>query len=207
MTYNETDRVIALAAILQACSQVEQVAKKGTVTPATMETAIKSIFVTDPDNAEEIYGGAGNLTDGLRMLRALLERDPDVVRSDAVRYALTLIHIERKVRTNNTMLGTISEGISRARHQLNHFDYLHENLIANLAGVYLDTVSTMKTRIQVTGDLRYLQSATNANKIRASLLAGLRSAILWRQVGGRRWNLVFSRSAMLSATNRLLRGG
>ena len=197
---------MALAGILQASSQVEQVAKKGTATTATIETAIKSIFVTDPKSVEEVYGDVHNLHTGLRMLRSLLERDPEIVRSDAMRYTLTMIHIESKVRNNQTMMANIGAGINRARIQLNHFDLMHENILANLAGVYLDTVSTMKTRIQVTGDLRHLQNPTCTNKIRTALLAALRSTILWRQVGGRRWHLVFSRASMLAETDRLLKG-
>ena len=207
VNYNETDRIMALASILQASSQVEQVAQKGTSNATIMETAIKSIFITDPKNVEEVYGSVHNLHTGLRMLRSLLERDPGVVRSDAVRYMLTLIHIERKVRRDQKMMTNIGAGIKRARIQLNHFDILHENLMANLAGIYLDTVSTMKTRIQVTGDLRNLQNPICTNKIRTALLAGLRSAILWRQVGGRRWHLVFSRASMLAEIDRLLKSG
>ncbi|CAM3528993.1 high frequency lysogenization protein HflD [Parendozoicomonas haliclonae] len=197
---------MALAGLFQACSLVEQVAKNGTTSEETLETAIKSIFVTDPQNVAEVYGDVYSLHNGLRLVRGLLERDPEVVRSDAVRYALTLIHLEKKVRNNRAMMSAIGEGINRARGQLNHFGHTHENLIANLAGVYLDTVSTLKTRVQVTGDLRNLQNAACANKIRACLMAGLRSAILWRQVGGRRWNLVFSRKAMLNECNSLLKG-
>ncbi len=207
MTHKETDRVMALAGLFQACSLVEQVAHKGTIPEETLSTAIKSIFVTDPQSVTDVYGDVYSLHTGLRQLRGLLERDEEIVRSDTVRYALTLIHLEKSVRKNRPMMEAIGSGINRARHQLNHFDHTHENLIANLAGIYLDTVSTMKTRVQVTGDMRYLQNANCANKVRACLLAGLRSAILWRQVGGRRWDLVFTRKAMIDETSRLLKSG
>ncbi|WP_281646323.1 high frequency lysogenization protein HflD [Parendozoicomonas sp. Alg238-R29] len=206
MTHNESDRVLALAGLFQACSLVEKLAKTGQAPTDTMETAIKSIFVTDPRNVQEVYGDVFSVHNGLRLVRGLLERDPEVVRSDTIRYALTLIHLERKVRSSNSMMSSIADGINRARGQLNHFDHLHENLMASLAGVYLDNVSTFKTRVQVTGDLRNLQNAASANKIRACLLAGLRSAILWRQVGGRRWHLVFSRKSMLGEASNLLKG-
>ncbi|MTI13317.1 high frequency lysogenization protein HflD [Sansalvadorimonas verongulae] len=206
MTHNESDCVLALAGLFQACSLVEKVAKTGQAPADTMETAIKSIFNTNPKDVPDVYGDVQSVHTGLRLVRGLLERDPEVVRSDTIRYALTLIHLERKVRGNGGMMNTIGDGINRARGQLNHFDHLHENLMASLAGVYLDSVSTFKTRVQVTGNLNNLQNPASANKIRASLLAGLRSAILWRQIGGRRWHLVFSRKSMLREASNLLKG-
>ena len=155
----------------------------------------------------EVYGGdPWHVQTGLRTLRGLLERDAEVVRSDTIRYALTLIHIERKLRSNQEVMQKIAAGIDKSGRQLEHFDALHENVLASLAGVYLDTISTFKTRVQVTGDVRNLQNAGSANKIRAALLAGVRSAILWRQVGGRRWHLVFARKSMLHEASKLLKG-
>ncbi|HLR87578.1 MAG TPA: DUF489 family protein, partial [Wenzhouxiangella sp.] len=40
--------------------------------------------------------------------------------------------------------------------------------------------------------------------VRAILLAGLRSAILWHQVGGRQWQLIFRRGKMLQEARSLL---
>jgi high frequency lysogenization protein len=43
-----------------------------------------------------------------------------------------------------------------------------------------------------------------ANRIRACLLAGVRAARLWRQVGGSRWQLIFSRGRYLNAIDQAL---
>lgn len=53
--------------------------------------------------------------------------------------------------------------------------------------------------------MRFLQQPNNAAKIRALLLAGIRSARLWRQLGGHRWQLVFSRSKLLKELYELTR--
>ncbi|MEH6454630.1 MAG: DUF489 family protein, partial [Psychromonas sp.] len=42
------------------------------------------------------------------------------------------------------------------------------------------------------------------HKIRALLLAGVRAAVLWRQIGGKRRQLIFSRKAMLHQTKQNL---
>jgi high frequency lysogenization protein len=61
----------------------------------------------------------------------------------------------------------------------------------------------------VTGNPTYLQNTATADKVRALLLAGIRAAILWRQVGGQRWHLLFKRGSygetcdyMLQASER-----
>ena len=78
-------------------------------------------------------------------------------------------------------------------------------MIANCASLYQDTISTFRQRIQVQGDMRHLQQPNNAAKIRALLLTGIRSARLWRQLGGHRWQMVFSRSKLLKELYPLLR--
>ena len=49
------------------------------------------------------------------------------------------------------------------------------------------------------------QQSDNAAKIRALLLSGIRSARLWRQLGGHRWQLIFSRRKLLDALYPRLR--
>jgi len=90
----------------------------------------------------------------------------------------------------------VAEGIEQAKRQLDHFHSSHENLIANLSGLYRETLSTFRFRIHVTGSAQHLQNPQNAHKIRALLLCAVRAAILWRQVGGRRWQLLFSRQRL-----------
>ena len=65
--------------------------------------------------------------------------------------------------------------------------------LLSLADLYKQTLSQLSFRIRVTGNPTYLQNAATADKVRAILLSGIRAAILWRQVGGRRWQLLFSR--------------
>jgi len=81
--------------------------------------------------------------------------------------------------------------------------YRPASVVANLAGLYQETLSTFKFRIQVGGDPRLLQNTENAAKIRALLLAGIRAAMLWRQVGGRRWHLLFFRSRLRPSLKKL----
>ena len=197
------EQAAALAGVFQAASLVEKLAKTGQLTEDELQPSIHSIFVTSPDNVEEVYCGYHNLMTGRRILGSVLNRDSDIIQSDVIRYALSLIHIEKKLSRNPKMLGTISQRLQRTSEQAEHFGPLHDNVMSSLASVYLDTISTFRTRIQVTGDMRYLQSPSNANKIRAILLAGVRSAMLWRQCGGSRWHLFMNRKKLQEGLKRL----
>ena len=103
------------------------------------------------------------------------------------------------------MLDKISKGLQRAREQMSYFSLTHENVIASLAGIYQDTISTLLPRIIVQGEQSLLSQQANANKIRAVLLAGIRAAVLWRQTGGNRLQFLFGRKAYLQAAENLLK--
>lgn len=203
MQHTTKEQAAALAGLFQAASLVDKLAKTGQLTEEELRPSINSVFVTAPRDVEEVYGHYGDLTTGRKVLNAVLNRDSDIIQSDVIRYALGLIHLEKKLSRNKTMLGTLSQRLSRAGEQVTHFGLLHDNVMSSLGSIYLDTLSTFRTRIQVTGDTRYLQSTSNANKIRAILLSGIRSAMLWRQCGGSRWQLFMGRKKLLDGLHRL----
>ena len=92
----------------------------------------------------------------------------------------------------------------RIRNQLNYFPPTHENILAALGELYQATISTLRPRIMVQGEPTYLADKARANQIRALLLAGIRAAVLWRQLGGRRWQLFISRRKILETAQQLL---
>jgi high frequency lysogenization protein len=77
-------------------------------------------------------------------------------------------------------------------------------LIEKLADLYTQTISTLGPRIMVSGDHGHLANPAIAAKVRAVLLAGIRSAVLWRQTGGQRWRLLFSRGRIARTAAELL---
>ncbi|MBO9481742.1 high frequency lysogenization protein HflD [Salinisphaera sp. G21_0] len=203
MRYSTKDQAAALSGVFQAAELVDKLARTGQWSEEALTPSIHSIFVTSPDDVSQVYGGFNGLSMGRKTLESVLSRDSSAIQGDVIRYALALIHIEKKLSSNRKMLSTIGERLNRTKEQVEHFGMLHDNVIASLASIYLDTISTFKTRIQVAGDMRHLQNPVNANRIRAILLAGIRSAALWRQCGGSRWHLFISRSKLLDGLKRL----
>jgi len=201
------DQTLALAGVTQAVSQVDSIARHGTYDQEAFETALQSLFVTDPDATEEVYGGVAGVRTGLQVLRTQLGNDPKQRNVEQTRYLIALLHLERKLAKRGDMLDTISGGLDNARRQIEHFELIHPSVIASLADVYANTVSNLAPRIMVRGEHGHLNAAENANKIRALLLAGIRSAVLWRQSGGSRLKLLFKRKAYLEQAQRLLSPG
>ena len=203
MKHSNQDQAAALAGVFQAATLVDQLARTGQWSEETLTPSIHSIFVTSPNNVAEVYDGFYRLDLGKKTLSAVVSRDSSAIGGDVIRYALAMIHLEKKLSRNRKMLNTIGERLQKTREQVDHFGLLHDNVISSLASVYLDTLSTFKTRITVAGDTRFLQNQANANRIRAILLAGIRSATLWRQCGGSRWHLFISRKNLLDGLQRI----
>lgn len=206
MSKTITDQTLALAGIFLAAEQVQKLARQGRVLPDAFETAIGSIFTVDAEDTDQVYGGRAKLQPGLRALVANLGPQSQLRDVEQMRYAISLLHLERRLARRRDLLEAIGNGIALARTKVELFSLTHENVLAALADIYTNTVSTLKPRIMVTGEHGYLNHAENANRVRALLLAGIRSAVLWHQSGGSRLQLLFRRSAYAQEANRLLRG-
>lgn len=199
-------QALALAGIFQATHLVEQIARTGQVSEKELKTCIESLFQTHPESIEDVYGGKHeNLKLGYKEVRFFTGgKGKTGSTPDVMRYALAVLHLENKLRKHKKMLPKVADGIEQAKRQLDHFHSSHENLIANLSGLYQETLSTFRFRIHVTGNAQHLQNPQNAHKIRALLLCAVRSAILWRQVGGRRWQLLFNRQRLSKSCEEAL---
>jgi len=204
MQYTDRDRVLALAGIFQACSLVQQVATTGQCEEAGLVTALNSIFNTEPKDVESVYGRALCLTQGLQSLVREFANETTDRNIDLMKYVFGVIHLEAKLAKKRELLQKITAGVQRAQQQTVHFPAIHENIMASLADTYSQTVSTLSPRIIVTGEHTHLANPQVANKVRTCLLAGVRSAVLWRQAGGNRWRLLFGRGQLVKEGRHLL---
>jgi high frequency lysogenization protein len=102
-------------------------------------------------------------------------------------------------------LSALAERVSQVKRQAFHFDLLTDTVLSNLAGIYSDQISNLGPRIQVSGAPLYLQQPQVQHKIRALLLAGIRACVLWRQLGGRRRQILFFRKKVIAAAEAALR--
>lgn len=197
-----TNQTIALAGVVQSCSLVHQIATTGNTNNVALSSSIASVLKIDSDHVIDVYGGLAQIKEGLTQLQRQLNREQ--ARPELSRYGAQLLYLQVQLMKNPDMVKTIQTGISQAQRQAEHFGTLHENVLANLADLYHSTVSTLSPRILVLGDPQHLENPNVVNKVRALLLAGIRSALLWRQCGGHRWQLLLMRGSIRDEVQHLL---
>lgn len=206
--YTDQDKTLALIGIYQVAQQVYQLATTGKTNETAFQTSINSLFCDNPESTLEVYGGdVANIQLGIHTLLAQMRSD-EVVQArniEITKYVLSLIMLEKNVSNAEGVLGKISGVIDSARNQRSHFGEYHDNILATLARAYSENISQINPRIMVNGQHGHLQNPKTANKIRALLLAGIRSTILWRQVGGSRWGLLWNRKKYLRTAQALSR--
>jgi len=200
------ERTMALAGIFQATELVRQAANHGTWSGYAADTCLDSLLAIEADTVEEIYGDASNLRLGAETLVSVLQGDRRHVES--LGYAVSIMQLENNFRKKTKMqsqmglelqsITTIDEGL-----ELHEIRDLQAQKIADL---YTRTISTLSPRIVINGRPQHLQVDRTVNWIRTLLFAGLRSAVLWRQMGGGRFSLMFGRKKMLEQAQTLLPG-
>jgi high frequency lysogenization protein len=192
----DRDRCIALAGVYQAVDQVASIARTGRFDAAALEASIYSLFQIDAAGVAEVYGGVVGVSLGIARLQVQLQGS-DRKNVEVTRYLIALLHLERKLAGRDDLTRRIGEGLHIAQARLEHFPLTHDNILGQLADLYADTISTLPPRILVQGEPLHLQDPANVHRIRALLLAGIRSARLWTQCGGSRLRILFGRGGLL----------
>lgn len=188
-------RVLALAGLAQALKQVRKVAETGQADNAILSTALDSIFRIDAATAEAVYGHASALRPGMRLLAGYLRNQAD----DQLlpRLSLAVIQLERRFTNNRAMAAQVHAGILAAAPLAHNLGTTHPEVLAALGKLYAETISQLRPRVMVQGNPHYLGQAGVVAEIRAILLAALRSAVLWRQLGGSLWDFLLQRRTMI----------
>ncbi|MGI2014929.1 high frequency lysogenization protein HflD [Shewanella oncorhynchi] len=197
------NRTMAFAGILQAIAQVQHLARHGELDNAELAASLNTILVTNPDNTADVYQDKIVLQKGYKLILNQLG-DSSQKDVEITRYLVGVLALERKLVRSNSDLGMLAERINQVNRQLHHFAITDEQVVANLASIYSDIISNLGPKIQISGNPVCLQRPIVQHKIRALLLAAIRSAVLWRQLGGKRRHLVFARKAIVDTAKKSL---
>lgn len=201
------DQTLALAGVVQACLIVRELAYQGQAPEHAFEASIASVFRMDAPDVPSVYGGVLRLGDGLRHLSKQLTGKAGTQDAEIMRHSLTLLQLAQQLMQDKDMMQIIAQNIQAITELENSNEYLHPNRLEALAKLYQQTISTLSPKIMVKGEPTKLNDPIVAQRIRSALLAGIRSAVLWHQCGGRKLNLLFKRKDFISATENLLRNG
>lgn len=208
MRYNEkknVERSLALAGVFQSAAMVRDLARTGQTEKLAFDTSIQSIYTLDVRTVEQVYGGTiSGLRLGLQELVNLLAYTKLKPDRELTRYLIGLMHLERKLIRCSETKKNLSRRIKHAISQANYFASSPQVIINSLADIYVATLGMLPFRLHVVGQAKYLAHAETVSKIRAALLAGVRSVVLWRQLGGSRWQLFLMRPTLINIGKKLL---
>lgn len=205
MAKNYYDITLALAGICQSAHLVQQLAHQGQCPPEALKVSLNSLLDLNPSSTLAVFGNdEANLRFGLETLQAVLNSSRQGLGAELTRYTLSMMVLERKLNASKTALNELSSRIAQLDRQLAHYDLESDTLISAMAGIYVDVISPLGPRIQVTGSPAILQNSQVQSKVRAVLLAGIRATVLWQQVGGGRLQLMFSRSRLVNEAKAIL---
>jgi len=199
-------RTLALAGVFQATELVRQAASHGTWSGYAASSCLRSLFALDGETLQEIYGGRQHVRLGAETMLCVLQGESRY--TDSLRYTVGLLQVERKFQRQGKMqdrVGRRLQEISTEGEDLDQHD--REDLQAReISQLYSDTISTLTPRIVVNGKPQYLKNDRTVDWVRTLLMAGLRSAVLWKQLGGGRFELMFGRKKIISEAESLLLG-
>lgn len=191
-------RNIALSVVTQCAMLVRDLAVEGKADRQLMQQCLRPVYLLDADSVSSLYPEPGCFDAGMKTLQESFDSSGLKQHADVVRYLLGMLVLQQQLRKNKDMMNTVAERISHLAATENQDEdpadlpeqAWHADCAA-LARLYQDTISRLNFRIHVAGNPEHLREQQVADQIRALLFAGIRSAVLWHQLGGRRWHLFF----------------
>jgi high frequency lysogenization protein len=195
-TATSTDfAALALAGIVQAAALVHRTASGEGVDETLRDALLCAIPTHKATDLAAVFPNPAAFRYGADLASQALGGRASA--PEVLRYTLQLIDLASVLRGVPQVvekLGNLLDGIDATTPAE-----------ADLARIYQQTISTLGKRIQVTGDPQVLQREQTAERIRSLLLAGIRMAWLWHQLGGRRWHLVLRRKPLVQGLQTISR--
>jgi len=197
-----SERVLALAGLAQALAQVRRIADTGQANASVLQTALDSVFRIDASSPSAVYGGIGPLRPGLTLAQDYFSSR--IKDEHLPRLGLAVLQLERRFVQDGEMTEKVLRGIREQADNAQRLGSAHPDVIAALGTLYADTLSHLRPRVLVQGNPHYLGQPGVVAEVRAVLLAAVRSAVLWRQLGGSYWDFILRKRAMVDSIDSRL---
>ena len=198
------NQTLALAGIFQSAALIEQLATKGELNQAAFDCSFDSLFTFDVPTAMDVFGNLSGLSRGLKELTLYLGGENQAPDKNLAYYVLSMLKLSARLKRDQNLAVMVQSKLQKIEKQSRDFELSRHSVISQIDGVYQSTISTIKPRVMVQGEQVYLSNSNNASKVRTLLLAGIRAAVLWHQLGGSKWKLIFSRKKYVLTANQLL---
>lgn len=204
------DQTIALAGLAQSIRIVQHIAWKGQTNDTDFKAVICSLLRLNAESAIAVYGGSFEVSTGLRLIKQQLDTTNSNKDPEFVGLVINLLSLQKQIDSNAELMDKLSAYIAKLSTKYSDEGFyqdeeLFEQLLQDFSEAYQQTISKLPNRIQVKGEPKYLKSKENQTKVRTALLCAIRSAFLWRQSGGSRWQFLFKKKNILEAVDYLLK--
>tara|TARA_B100001564_G_scaffold335103_1_gene324200 strand:- start:1693 stop:2319 length:627 start_codon:yes stop_codon:yes gene_type:complete len=185
---NVNEQTIALAGLYQSCQVVSNIAWNGEYKEKDIIPLINCIMQIDSANTENIYIDVSKLHTGLIFFRKQIAGDIFSRSSETRRYIASLKQLADNLMSDENCINKIQMLLKELNLKSETINI--DDKVTELSSIYQKTLSNFEPRIVVNGENKYLTNNINASRIRTALFAGVRSIILWRQLGGSRLKLL-----------------
>lgn len=205
----DKQQTLALAGLLQSAIVVQQLAREERWDRTALHELTLSILRLEETQVEDIYGGLYGVDLGLRSMVRHLSGRPDASVREIYQYAASTHQLSLKLiklkKTADLIHGELENVCSEHQEILHSDDDTNDLEVQTLlSDIYSRTISLITPRIIVQGVADRLQDEETVWRVRTALFAGVRSAFLWHQCGGRRWHLLFNRTDYIAQAKQLL---
>ncbi|MCF6300773.1 MAG: high frequency lysogenization protein HflD [Proteobacteria bacterium] len=197
------DKTIALAAVYQSALIAHELANSGEIRDKfSWYASLSTLFKIDSSSTEDIFNNdLKGISLGLTTLIKAFGKDPYYI--NVLKYSLTMLSLEGKLNSRPDLMDLIVNGLNSSKIFKKNGDDFPPAMISKLANIYSDTVSQLQPRVIIAGKPFHLKKQEVTEKIRATLLAGIRAAVLWRQLGGSQIQLIFKRKAYITTAKEI----
>ena len=182
-------RSLALAAMFEALWEVHATAVGEP--PGDIGHLLQPLFTVNAESMAEVFPAAKRHRRGVETAMSALAGNRSHLH--IVKYAFSVVDLAARLQRNEAKAAQLRRLLQATPVGAASFTTFEADALRALADIYVQTVSSLGRRLQVSGNPEALQKPLAAARIRALLLAAVRFAWLWRQLGGRRWRLLAQR--------------
>ena len=188
---NINEQTIALAGLYQCCETVSKIAWNGEYNEYEIRPLINCILKLNSTNTESIYIDISSLKSGLIYLKKQIIGDIFTRSSETRRYIESLNQLSDNLLSDKKCIRKIQTLLNKMDDEIDSMSA--DDQVVELSNIYQNTLSTFEPRIVVNGENINLTDKIHAARIRTALFAGVRSTILWRQLGGSKLKLFINK--------------
>ncbi|MGI9317222.1 MAG: lysogenization protein HflD [bacterium] len=208
------DQVIALSGLFQSAMLVYQLANKESHDEYALQQSSLSVLRINARSVEAVYSSLHGVSMGCEVVDQMFSGKLGNVARHIFQYAVSMHQLGLKLESFPHVSDVVQQRIeelcrefeiSGVESDAELDEERSSRLYDELAVLYAKTISTLEPRIMVHGSQGKLNNPKTVSRVRSALFAGIRSAFLWHQLGGRRWQLMLHRRSYQSIAKRLAR--